>query len=194
MAPPFWVVVVGCWELFVRKIYIERRNQRGWHIDGDFFFFFNQCDPGDTAYNNLHIDKFRCRSGFFFGPTQNLRGLSAAAEYPIPLTFFFPFSFISTPSRVATPSWPSHKLSLSSLCPWKANTRIFESEKKKKKNKTIIPPETSRWLCQSRRPTSGPLPASPSWGARVCVTSRCVSLFSCKAKDFSWPEIDPETL
>lgn len=57
----------------------------------EIFFFFNQCDPGDTAYNNLHIDKFRCRSGFFFsfGPTQNLRGLSAAAEYPIPLTFFF---------------------------------------------------------------------------------------------------------
>jgi hypothetical protein len=77
------------------------------------------------------------------------------------------------------------------LCPWKANTRIFESEKKKR-----FPPETSRWLCQSRRPTSGPLPASPSWGARVCVTSRSVSLFSCKARlclARNWPRDSRES-
>ena len=136
------------------------------------------------AYNNLHIDKFRRRSSYFlalpkisllFFVRLNPNSVQPRLN-PILKTFSFFFLF-PIPSHVATPPWPSHKLSLSSLCPCKGkhtyttNTHTAEREKR-------FPPETLP--SPDDRPQR---PSSPSL-ERVCVTTVCIS-FPVQEKDMT---------
>ena len=101
----------------------------------------------------------------------------------------FPFfSLFPIPSHVATPPWPSHKLSLSSLCPCKGkhtyttNTHTAEREREKNDSRPKL----------SRVPMTD-LKGLPVHHWREFVLPLCVSLFPCKKKTWRL-ETEPNRL